>query len=97
MWKRRLVWLLLILAAAALYLFENSGATLAVLLIVVLVPLIGILLAALGTRNASVSIALPERCACGDEIRGTLVSQTRGEAAKSFTPRSEHRLRGKPF
>ena len=80
MWKRRLVWLLLILAAAALYLFENSGATLAVLLIVVLVPLFGILLAALGTRNAAVSISLSERCVCGDEIRGTLASQTRGEA-----------------
>ena len=78
--KRRVVWLLLILAAAALYLFENSGATLAVLLIVVLVPLFGILLAAVGTRNASVGIALPERCVCGDEIRGTLASQTRGEA-----------------
>ena len=80
MWKRRLVWLLLILAAAALYLFENNGATLAVLLIVLLVPLFGILLAAFGTKNPSVGIALPERCACGDEIRGTLRSQTRGEA-----------------
>ena len=80
MWKQRIVWLLLILAAAALYLFENSGATLAVLLIVGLVPLFGILLAAFGTKNASVDIVLPESCACGDEIRGTLHSQTRGEA-----------------
>ena len=80
MWKRRIVWLLLSLAAAALYLFENSGATLAVLLIVLLVPLFGILLAALGTRNASVSVSMPERCACGDEIHGTLHSQASGEA-----------------
>ena len=61
MWKRRIVWLLLILAAAALYLFENSGATLAVLLLVSLVPVIGILYAAVGTKKAAVSILLPER------------------------------------
>ena len=80
MWKQRIVWLLLVLAAAALYLFENNGATLAVLLIVLLVPIFGILLAAFGTKNATADIVLPERCACGDEIRGALHSQTRGEA-----------------
>ena len=79
MWKRRIVWLLLILAAAALYLFENSGATLAVLLIVVLVPIIGILYAAAGTKKASVSILLPERCSCGEVISGKLQSHGRGE------------------
>ena len=77
--KRRVVWLLLILAAAALYLFENSGATLAVLLIVVLVPLFGILLAAVGTRNASVGIALPERCVCGEELHAAIRAQASGE------------------
>lgn len=74
------MWLLLILAAAAQYLFENSGATLAVLLLVVLVPLIGILYAAAGTKKASVSIVLPERCTCGEQIRGSIQSRGRGEA-----------------
>ena len=79
MWKRRIVWLLLILAAAALYLFENSGATLAVLLIVVLVPVIGILYAALGTKKASAVLALPERCVCGELMHGTIRTQALGE------------------
>ena len=80
MWKRRIVWLLLILAAAALYLFENSGATLAVLLLVSLVPVIGILYAAVGTKKAAVSILLPERCTCGEAISGKIQSRGRGEA-----------------
>ena len=81
MWKRRATWLLLILAAAVLYLFENGGGTLAVLLAVVLVPLIGILYAALGTKRGALEITMPERCPCGENLQGTIHAQTHGEAA----------------
>ena len=65
MWKRRIIWLALLLGALIFYLFENNGRTLAALLLCGLAPPVSFLYAYFRCRNASIQITAPERISCG--------------------------------
>jgi uncharacterized protein (DUF58 family) len=76
MWKRWIIWFLLILAAGILYLFENGTATLTLLIATAAIPLIT-MLPLLFARPGDAALTLPERCVCGESVTGTVGIQRR--------------------
>ena len=69
MTKRWIGWAAWLLAAALLWLFENSAATLTLLLASLLLPLLSILLAQRAARRAVIVLHAPPSCPKGGEIR----------------------------
>ena len=78
MWKRRVIWLVLLLVALTFYLFENNGRTLAALLTCVLVPPVSFLYSFLRCRRAVLRISVPERMSCGASAECRLQSSSEG-------------------
>lgn len=72
MWKKRLLWLGLILLAGGMYLFENRTATLAVLLCVILSPLFSALMAWLAYRHIRTELTLDKTAVKHAAIGGML-------------------------
>lgn len=72
MWKNRVLWICLMLSAAALYLFGNSAATFAVLMAAIFAPVLSIASAFLFLRGVEVSLELPGSCAAGDSVEAKL-------------------------
>jgi uncharacterized protein (DUF58 family) len=70
MWKRWIIWIVLLLAAGVLYLFENGAATMALLIATAAVPVLA-MLPLLFCRSADAALDLPDRCVCGDAVIGT--------------------------
>ena len=76
MWKRWIIWFLLILAAGILYLFENGAATLTLLVASAVIPLLT-MLPLLFASPGDAALTLPERCVCGESVTGTVDMQRR--------------------
>ena len=76
MWKRWIIWLLLLLAAGILYLFENGTATLTLLIATAAIPLIT-MLPLLFASPGDTALTLPERCVCGESVTGIVGMQRR--------------------
>lgn len=72
MWKQRLGWSVWLAAAALLYLFENSAATLTLLAASLLIPLASIGLAAAASRHVAAQLSLPEEGEKGGRTTGVL-------------------------
>ncbi len=72
MWKNRVLWICLMLSAAALYIFGNSAATFAVLMAAIFAPVLSIASAFLFLRGVEVSLELTRRCAAGDSVEAKL-------------------------
>lgn len=72
MWKNRVLWICLTVAAAALYLFGNSAATFAVLMAAIFAPVLSIASAFLFLRGVKASLELPQSCAAGDTVEARL-------------------------
>lgn len=78
MWKRRLIWIALLLGALIFYLFENNSATLAALITCGILPPASFLLAYLQSRNGSLQIVVPEREIIGTDVECTIRSSIEG-------------------
>lgn len=78
MWKKRLLWLGLILLAGGMYLFENRAATLAVLLCVILLPMISVLMALLSRHYIQTKLTLDKTAIKHTSIGGMLRFTNRG-------------------
>ena len=76
MWKRWIIWLLLLLTAGVLYLFENGAATMTLLIAAAVVPLLT-MLPLIFSRPGDAALTLPGRCVCGEPITGTIRMQRR--------------------
>lgn len=72
MWKNRVLWICLTVAAAALYLFAGSAATFAVLMAAIFAPVLSIASAFLFLRGVKASLELPGSCAAGDTVETRL-------------------------
>ena len=70
--RNRIGWALWVAGALAIYLFENRGATLALLLASVLVPLASLAGAKASGKRCRVQLELPERAVQGESLSGTL-------------------------
>lgn len=70
--RNRVGWVLWVAGALAIYLFENRGATLALLLASVLVPLASVAGAVATAERCRVRLELPERAVQGETLPGTL-------------------------
>lgn len=70
--KRRLVWLGALTAAAVLYLFDNSAATLCVLTALLVLPLPGALLLPLCRKRLRAALLLPRGAEQGSTVRGKI-------------------------
>lgn len=76
MWKNRVAWLCLTVAAAALHLFGDNAGTFAAVGIALLAPLVSTALAAVMSRKISVRLTAPDSCDAGDEIRVELETKS---------------------
>jgi hypothetical protein len=56
MWKRRIAWIIIILSAALLYLFDNETVTLALLVVCVLAPVLSVAVLLLSSDKINVSL-----------------------------------------
>jgi len=72
MWKNRLAWAIWLLAAAALWLFENSAATLSLLLASVALPLLSIIAARRRCGHVHLSLSAPQTGAKGSSLHASL-------------------------
>lgn len=81
MWKKRIIWIMLILAALIFYLFENNGRTLAALLICILVPPVSFLYSYLRCRRSVLEIFGPVRISSGAAAECRLQSSAEGTVA----------------
>ena len=70
--RRRFAWAVWLLAAAALWLFENNSATLALLLASILLPLASIAAARHGRKRVRLALAVPESGAKGSALRAEI-------------------------
>ena len=75
--KRRLLWLAALAVAAILYLFENSAATLCVLLALLLLPLPGALVLRLCRRRLHADIVLPPGIEQESTLTGKVTLESR--------------------
>lgn len=73
-WKNRLCWLVMCLAAAVLYLFENNLGTRIVLLCILLLP--PLTLPVLAVRRCRLSLTIPDEILRGDALSCTLRVRT---------------------
>lgn len=78
MWRKRLLWLGLMLLAGGMYLFENRAATLAMLLCVVLLPLFSVLFALLSRHQIRAELVLDKTAMKHVPIGGKLRLTNRG-------------------
>lgn len=78
MWKRRLLWLIWVLGAAALYIFVNNPGTLAILIASALTPVAAMLLTGIAAKRISVKLTLPERCEANQPAQCALIAEHRG-------------------
>ncbi len=70
--RNRLVWAAWLIAAAALWLFENNAATLTLLLASILLPALSILAAKRAAGRVRAALDAPAHCAKGDVLHATL-------------------------
>ena len=65
MWKRRIAWILLLIASATLYLFENDSPALALLAVLILLPVMSWALLKLSGRHLMITLANEENMNAG--------------------------------
>ncbi len=78
MGKRRLAWAVWLLAAAALWLFENNAATLTLLLASLLLPTASALAAKRRAGRVRTALSAPPRCAKGNALHAALAAEDVG-------------------
>lgn len=76
--KRRIAWLLLLLAALGMYLFENNGGTRIVLLTLLLAPVCSALMLYLPPRRLTAQLGCPDTLQRGQRALCTLTLQNSG-------------------
>ena len=93
--RNALFWALWLAAAALLWLFENNAATLAILLVSLLLPCLSVASARRAAKRASLRVETPERAAQGSAASVTLRLRTPGGLAHAAgRVLTENRLTG---
>lgn len=78
MWYKKIIWLLVVLLAGVMFVFENHPATLAILICVVFLPAISIISAALARKKISAKLTCDAVVAKNNPISGKLCITNKG-------------------
>lgn len=90
MWKNRVAWSIILLAALGLYLFENNAGTRVLLLALLAAPLCSALCLYLPRRAVAAALSLPETPRRGEDAEGVLTLEN--AAALPLSVRAELRI-----